>query len=918
MLILWFAMKHSKRCINRLKKSLGPDNILTNWSALHAYSSDASPYSVTPLAVARIHSEEHAVLAREICSDEGVSIHPRGGGSGLAGGALGEGVILDFSQLNRIKTIDKAGGTVDVDAGLVCEVLSNRLGSLGLMFAPDPSSADTCQIGGMLANNSSGTRSVKYGTTADHVEMVDVLLPDGNRFQLKDLTVGSPEFDKLLSTYNPFNTIYKIIVANADLIRAKFPRLKKNSSGYNLLSVVDKLDEGIFSLPRLFVGSEGTLGIFLGARLRVVAKPSRKITFQVLFRSLDDVGDAVAEILPTDPAALELVDGSSLDLIGREEFEIPADAGAMLLIEYDEEPFAEKVEIARQVVSKHDLVSNPIVETDPEKVSALWKARKAIVPILYRYPGRAKPFGFIEDVELPTERVSEFIRFVSQLFETEALTAGIYGHIGDGNLHIRPVLDLSTSSGLKSARRIYERVYEMVISLNGSITSEHGDGRLRAPMVERLYGPELYKIFQKIHFELNPDRSVNPDVKLSKIEFTEKFDFEKVTRQCASCGKCNIYCPAYDIYSTEEMSARGWVRIMLTSDYNYKNVKHLIDGCLNCKNCHIVCPAGVDVSRYVTERRSERKGIIARRILALQQKGEGFDKWVRRFGKMTAMIDNVPARFLMDAASRPFVHLDRRRILPRFAKKTLPERYPELVEKENAEVAYFYGCADKMLDLGSGPAAIQVLKKAGFSVCLPEQYCCGMPQQTYGFFDYERELARRNIDSLLRFDSIVTTCATCLGELMHYPELLEDDAEYSELACKLADRCYDITEFLWKRADLKFCETKHRRRVAFHQPCHLREVGRVDETHRLIESLPGITLAPMRDADRCCGAAGTYNVFQYENSMKIFERKKRGFLDSGAELVVSSCPTCVLQFIDGLKAPDKVLHVVELINDSMV
>ena len=200
MLILWSAMKHSKRCVIRLKKSLGHDNILTNWSALHAYSSDASPYSVTPLAVARIHSEEHVVLAREICSDEGVSIHPRGGGSGLAGGALGEGIILDFSQLNRIKTIDKAGRTVDVEAGLVCDELSKRLTPLGLMFAPDPSSADTCQIGGMLASNSSGSRSVKYGTTADHVEMVDVLLPDGNRFQLEDLNVGSPEFDQLLST----------------------------------------------------------------------------------------------------------------------------------------------------------------------------------------------------------------------------------------------------------------------------------------------------------------------------------------------------------------------------------------------------------------------------------------------------------------------------------------------------------------------------------------------------------------------------------------------------------------------------------------------------------------------------------------------------------------------------------------------
>jgi len=911
-------MKHSRRCINRLRRSLGPNSILTNWSALHAYSSDASPYSVRPIAVALIQSVEHAVLAREICSDEGISVHPRGGGSGLAGGALGEGVILDFSRLNRIGRIDRAGGTVDVQAGLVCEQMNERLAPLGLMFAPDPSSADTCQLGGMLANNSSGSHSVKYGTTADHVEMLDVLLPDGNRFQLEDLKVGSPEFDRLLSAYKPFLTIYKIITANADLIRAKFPRLKKNSSGYNLLSVVDKLDEGVFSLPRLFVGSEGTLGIFLGARLRVVERPPHKITLQLQFRSLEDVGEAVIELLTTAPAALELVDGSTLDLIGREKFDIPSGADAMLLVEYDEAPFEEKNASARRIVSKYDLVCDPVEESDPEKQEALWKARRAIVPTLYRYPGRAKPFGFLEDVEIPTDRVSEFIRFVSHLFRAEGLPAGIYGHIGDGNLHLRPVVDLSTPAGLKTARRLYNLVYEKVISLNGSITSEHGDGRLRAPMVERLYGPELYHIFQKIHFELNPERSINPDVKLSRIEFTENLDFEKVTRQCASCGKCNNYCPAYDLYSTEEMSARGWVRIMLTSEYNNRRVRHLLDGCLNCKSCLTVCPAGVDVSRYVTDRRSENPSLLARRIFGLQQKGEAFDTWVKRFGKMMAVIDNAPARLLVDMSSRMFLHLDRRRILPRFATHMLPERYPELVEKEGAEVAYFYGCADKMLDLGSGPAAIEVLKKAGFSVCLPEQCCCGMPQQTYGFFEHEKEFARRNIDSLLRFDSVVTTCATCLGELLYYPKLFEEDPEYRKLAGRLADRCYDIAEFLWKRADLDFGDSKRRKRVAFHQPCHLREVGRVDETHRLITSLPGVTLASMDDADRCCGAAGTYNVFQYENSMKIFERKKRGFDSSGADLVVSSCPTCVLQFIDGLKAPDRVSHVVELINGLMV
>jgi len=909
-------MTNAARCIKKLKRELGPSNVLTNWSDLHAYSSDASPYSVTPSAVVTLKSIEHVETARRICVSEGVTMHPRGGGSGLAGGALGSGIVLDFSGLNRISKIDMGGGYVEVQAGVVLDNLNKRLGSLGLMFAPDPSSGDTCQIGGMLANNSSGPRSVKYGTTSDHVDMVDILLPDGKRFKLHDVAVGSDEFHRLLASYHPFEVIYRIVSANAGKIRSSFPRLKKNVSGYNLLSVVDKLDEGIFSLPRLLVGSEGTLCMFLGARLRVVKKPPFKVTLQLLFRSLDEVGDAVVELVQTAPAALEIVDGSSLDLIGRESFGLPMDAEAMLIVEYDEQPFEEKIEETSKIASNYDLACDVMVETDPEKQSRLWQARKAIVPTLYRHPGRAKPFGFIEDAEVPMNRVPELVRFINKVFHDNNLTAGIFGHIGDGNLHVRPLVDLSTPDGLRLAKKLYRQVGDYVISLNGSVTAEHGDGRLRAEMVERLYGTELYHLFLKIRQELNPELRLSPDTKLSRKKFTEDIDFEKVTRQCAACGKCNFYCPSYDVYGTEGMAARGWVRTMLTSDYKTKAARQARDGCLNCKNCLMVCPAGVDVSRYVIERRAEKRSLIAGRIFKMQSDPESFEKWVKRAGLAAKLTDGKIGRLLLDFTSRPFAHVEHDRILPRFARTSLPEKYPEYVENTDAEVAYFYGCADRLLELGSGPAAMEVLKKAGFNVCLPEQYCCGMPQQTYGYLDYEKDFARKNIDSLLRFKFVVTTCATCLGELLHYEELFDDDAEYRKRARDLSGRCFDISEFLWLHADLSFNpDGKKKVRVAFHQPCHLREVERVEPSHKLIDSLPGVTFVPMDDADRCCGAAGTYNVFHYDNSMKIFDRKKRGFESSGADLITSSCPTCVLQFIDGLKAPEKVRHVVELVND---
>jgi len=914
MLILMVDMSAVNSCISSLRKALRPESVLTSWSALHAYSSDASPYAIKPAAVVLVGTVEDAVAARHICAEAGISIHPRGGGSGLSGGALGSGVILDFSHLNKIHKIDVASKRIEVDSGVVLDRINESLAPMGLMFAPDPSSGDTCQIGGMLANNSSGPRSVKYGTTADYVEVLDVLLPDGARFQLRNVEIDSPEFRQLLETYRPFRIIHRIVTAKADLIRKSFPRLRKNSSGYNLLSVVDQLDKGIFSLPRLFVGSEGTLGMFLGATLRLTKLPSRKVTLQVLFNSLDDVGEAVVKLLPTGPAALELVDGSSLDLIGRERFDIPPEADGMLIVEYDEEPFDEKIEIAKKISSEFNLTTDVAIETDPAKQSMLWKARKAIVPTLYRHEGRAKPFGFIEDVEVPMERVPQLVRYVNALFKEEGLTAGIYGHIGDGNVHMRPVVDLSTPDGLKCARRLYNSVYEYVISLGGSITAEHGDGRLRASMVERVYGPELYEIFEKIRQELNPDKSINPDIKLNKVEFTTDFDFEKLTRLCASCGKCNNYCPAFDVYRTEEMSSRGWVRIMLTSEFTLERAKGVLDGCLNCKNCFMVCPAGVDVSEYVMDRRAEDQGKIARRIFDMQSEPEKFDKWVKRGGIAMRLMDNPPSRLLVDMLSSRVVHLDRKRILPRISRKTLPERYPELVDNRDANVAYFYGCADKLMQLGSGPSAISVLKKAGFTISLPKQHCCGMPQQSYGFFEHEAGFARKNIDSLAGYRYVITTCATCLGELLHYRKLFDDDPEYREKAEALADRCFDISEFLLKHANLKFIQPEKQLKVAFHQPCHLREAGRVAETHKLLESLPGVKLVKMRDADRCCGAAGTYNVFQYSNSMIIFDRKRAAFEKSGADIVTSSCPTCVLQFIDGLKSPERVSHVVELVD----
>jgi len=506
----------------------------------------------------------------------------------------------------------------------------------------------------------------------------------------------------------------------------------------------------------------------------------------------------------------------------------------------------------------------------------------------------------------------EFIRYLNNLFDKHDLTCGIFGHIGDGNLHVRPAINLSTENGQQLAREIYDQVYEKIFSLGGSATAEHGDGHLRTEVMRRMYGDKIYDLFLQIKNLFDPHNISNPEVLLSERKFTQNIDTEKVMRECAACGKCNTYCPSYEVYKSEHMAARGWVRIMLSRDYDYKKSQMETDGCLNCKSCLIVCPAGVDVSRYITRRRNENQSAWGKRIFSLMEKADKFESLIKLNGKLLRAFDNPILRPWLQILGSPVTDIPADRILPSIAKQTLRQRYRKYTDVNRGEVAYFYGCADNLLETGAGPALIELLEAHGHKVVLPEQKCCGMPQQTYGFFEFEKSHARFNLESLDRYKYIVFSCATCLGQLLSYVHLFKNDDKYYQIAKSVAAKCYDISEFIFKFVDLKFrTNGAPVTRAVFHQPCHLREAGRQDIAENLIRHLPNTELIPMQDASFCCGSAGTYSIFHYRNSMKIFDRKKIAVEKANPDVVLTNCPTCILQFQDGLKSRARACHSVE-------
>ncbi len=924
------VVKPSHCCYNPLmpfnlkefEQLLGPEKVLSDSPSITAYSIDASIYKVTPKAIAVIESRDDLEKVLHYAKANRVPLTARSGGTNLTGNAVGEGIILEFSHLNQILEINDQARWARVQPGIVFAELNKRLAKRGWMFAPDPSSGDMCKLGGMLGNNAAGPHTLKYGATRDNVLEMEVLLSNGRRITAKEYRLDDPHFQKLL-VENPFLTdLISLVRRNSDLIESKRPKVSKNSSGYNLFGLADGLARGVFPLHQLLIGSEGTLGFVLEAKIKLVPKPAQTATALVYFDRLSEIGDAVNALLPLSPSALEMMDANSLDLVGRERFGIPNHAAAMLLVEFDASP-REKMEEVRRWVGKYRL-SAPMTEAfDSESQAELWRVRKAMYPTLYRYDAKKKPINFADDVVVPADRIPELIAYLDRLFAEKGVAVAIYGHIGNGNAHINPLLNVNDPADFEKMVALSHEIHQTVIDrFGGSLCGEHGDGRVRAEFVKALYGPELYDLFKRVKTLFDPEHLLNPGVKISEVPFTEHIDFERLAKQCATCGKCNSVCPVYDVVGEESNAARGWFHIVTDPDYSYEKSARVVEACMNCKSCRTVCPAGIDVSELILKKREERPNRVAGAAFALQERRGLFEPLLKLAAWTQPLWDNRVGRLLVEYLTLPILkglaptaRIPADMALPRLAKRLLRDRYAPLT-RSNSRIAYFHGCAANYFDDGVGDAVIEVLKKNGVETALPPQRCSGTPIQTYGWIDRVRENARFNIASLERFEKVITGCASCTFMLKDYAGLLE--GEEQEKAKRLAEKVLHISEFLADALPVKrpSAAPGKKRKVAYHSSCHLRAAGVSKPPRDLLRRHPDLEFVEMADADRCAGGAGTFCVKNPKQSAAIFERKRRGIAESGAEIVATSCPACMIQLQNGLRGKVEVKHIAQLMNEE--
>jgi FAD/FMN-containing dehydrogenase len=509
-------VKRTRSTIERDLRGEMDGEILTDEASRNAYSTAACIYRIKPLAVAVPRSIEDVQRVLRYAHEYEVPLIPRGGATSLAGQAVGFGVALDCAtHFKGILEINREEDWVRVQPGVVLDDLNATLRASDKFFPPDPASSDRCVVGGMISTNASGAHGLKYGATKDHVLALTVALPNGEvaEFEAKANELKPRTQVPSGSATAIERSLEALILEKKTLIYQKYPKVQKNSCGYNLIDAVRA--DGV-DVTRVLTGSEGTLGVIVEAKVRIGDRPAARATGLAYFRTHDAMAEAVLASLPLHPAAVELMDKTLLDLAhGRSDkiqLFLEEGAEALLLFEFEAEDQSlaeEQLENLRKLLTDQLHLAFAF-RVNPENLGSLWEVRKEATHILEELQTRTRKASFIEDVTVPVESLPDYLRGLAWILRSHGISYSIYGHAGVGNVHCEPFLDLSRADHRSLLDLIANEVFEFAISLGGTLSGEHGDGFVRTPFLERLYGRELYSLFHSVKELFDPRGILNP------------------------------------------------------------------------------------------------------------------------------------------------------------------------------------------------------------------------------------------------------------------------------------------------------------------------------------------------------------------------------------------------------------------------
>ncbi len=873
-----------------------------------------------PRGVVLPRTEADILAAVRTCSRFGVPLTARGGGTSQAGQCIGPGVILDCSKyFNQVLEINAAERWVRVRPGCVLDDLNRAVAPHKLLFAPDISTASRATIGGMVANNSSGTHSIVHGKTIDHVLELRVLLADGSIVHARPLTADElkakccqPDLEG-----EGYRTVRRLASQHAAEIEHRYPKVLRRVGGYNLDAFVGHPSP--FTLAPLFVGSEGTLGVVLEAKLRLVDMPRAKALLVVQFNDLLEALGATPTILAHHPSAVEVMDRTILDgtklnpEASRLRDFLQGDPAAILIIEFFGNAPAElipRLDALESDLGQHGLGYHAHRVTAADAQQRVWKLRTLALGLSMAEKGDAKAISFVEDSAVAPEKLRNYIAELLDIVRRHGTTAGVYAHASVGCLHVRPVINLKTEEGVRQFQTIAEETAELVLRYGGALSGEHGDGLVRSPFQEKMFGPVLYQAFRAIKNTFDPQGILNPGKIVDAPPLTASlrygpayvtpdvattFDFSadggiaRAAELCAGVGECRksrggTMCPSYRATREEQHSTRGRanaLRLALTGQLDLAGladpVLHdALDLCLECKACKSECPTNVDMARLKAEwlDQWQRKHGVSRRNRLL-----GNPATLGRWGCRLAPVSSWLARSrLVRWLNEKLFGIDRRRLPPPFARKPLRQlaaggRQPAAGMK----VLLFPDTFTNYWQPNIGLAAVALLRRAECEVSLgPEGLgCCGRPLISTGQLDNAVRLAEQNVRCLhpwAEAGGVIVACEpSCILTIKDdYPALLR--GELRRQAEVVAERCRTFEECLDEALKSHTPFRTGPKRVLVQGHCHQRSLIGMGPLLRLLRRLPGTEVVDL-DAG-CCGMAGAfgYEVEHYEVSRLVGEQ----------------------------------------------
>jgi FAD/FMN-containing dehydrogenase/Fe-S oxidoreductase len=866
------------------------------------YSSDAGNYRVLPMVVVEPVDIDDVLATLDVGRTRGVAVTSRGGGTSIAGNAIGPGIVIDFARhLNQILDFDSASGTAQVQPGVLLSSLQQRAAPSGLRFGPDPSSQNRATLGGMIGNNACGPHAVAYGRTADNVQALTMIDGLGRRIQT---TAGLQQVPGL----------EQLIGANLEVIRTEFGTFPRQVSGYSLEHL---LPENRRDLAKALVGTEGTLGVILDATVRLVPISPARLLVVLGYPDMASAADAVPTLLAHSPLAVEGLDSRLVDVVRNAKGaapvpDLPRGAG-WLMIEVGGQRTAQAITAAAALVRDAGALDSMVVPAGPV-ATALWRIRADGAGLAGRTPRGREAWPGWEDAAVPPVNLGRYLREFESLMASYDVTGMPYGHFGDGCIHVRIDLPLDRSADV--FRQFMVDAAHLVVKHGGSCSGEHGDGRARSELLPIMYSPAAIELFAGVKALFDPRNLLNPGVMVDpnpldadlrrpqarnlKADggFTFPHDGGDLTtavHRCVGIGKCRadnrdaggFMCPSYLATGDEKDVTRGRARVLqeltigsILADYTSPEVRESLDLCLSCKACASDCPAGVDMAQYKSE-------VLHRAYRGrLRPVGHYSLGWLPRW---LSIVDRLP-RFGPAAINRALSvpplsrallragGIDPRRSAPvlapmtfhRWSRKNTPKHHRE---RQGESVVLWVDTFTDAMNPEVARAAVAVLQAAGYQVIIPDRIaCCGLTWITTGQLTGARKRLSSLLDILGPFAAqsipivgLEPSCTAVLrSDLIDLLPLDPRAAAVSAVTRTLAEQLTaPASETGWRTMDLTGVN------LVVQPHCHHHSVMGFRADRELLLGL-GATLTVIAG---CCGLAGNFGMERghYEMSVAVAE-----------------------------------------------